>query len=104
MNVEMWPVDRPIPYARNARKLSPQPIDKIAASIKEFSFRRPIVVDKGGVVIAGHTRLQAARKLGLEQVAVHVPESLTTAPARACHLLHNRSRHETRCDVCPTCL
>ena len=71
MNVEMWPVDKPIPYARNARKLSPKAIDKVAASIREFGFRQPIVVDKAGTIICGHTRLQGAQKLGLVE---DVPE------------------------------
>jgi ParB-like chromosome segregation protein Spo0J len=55
-----WPIDRPIPYARNSRKIPERAIDKVAASIKEFGFRVPIVVDKAGVIICGHTRLLAA--------------------------------------------
>jgi len=65
MDIESWPVDKPTPYARNARKLSSQAVDKVAASIHEFGFRQPIVVDEGGTVVAGHTRLLAAKKLGL---------------------------------------
>src|SRR5260370_3064540 len=95
MNIEQWPIDKPIPYARNARKLSPKAIDKIAASIKEFSFRQPIVVDREGVIIAGATGLQAAQKLGLETVTVHVAEILTPAQVRAYRLLDNRSHEES---------
>src|ERR1700716_3064062 len=98
MNVEMWPVDRPIPFARNARKLSAQAIDKVAASIREFGFRQPIVVDKAGTIIAGHTRLQAARKLQLETVPVHVAENLTPAQVKAFRLLDNRSHQESSWD------
>jgi len=95
VQIEQWPIDKPIPYARNARKLSSTAIDKIAASIQEFSFRQPIVVDKDGVIIAGHTRLQAARKLGLASVPVHVADNLTPAQVRAYRLLDNRSHEES---------
>ncbi len=50
----MWPVDRPVPYARNARTLSARALDVIMASLKEFGFRQPIVVDAAGVIIADH--------------------------------------------------
>ncbi len=67
MNVVLWPLEKIIPYARNARKIPPQAIDKVAASIREFGWRQPIVVDRQGVIICGHTRLLAAQKLGLDQ-------------------------------------
>ncbi len=98
MNVEMWSIDKPIPFARNARKLSQQAIDKVAASIREFGFRQPIVVDRAGTIICGHTRLQAARRLGLETVPVHTAESLTPEQARAFRLLDNRSHEESTWD------
>jgi ParB-like chromosome segregation protein Spo0J len=59
MKIEEWSVDRPIAYARNPRK-NDGAVDAVAASIKEFGFKQPIVVDKDGVVVAGHTRLKAA--------------------------------------------
>ena len=46
--IENWPIDRPTPYPRNARKLSPQAIEKVAASLQEFGWRQPIVVDGKG--------------------------------------------------------
>lgn len=98
IQVELWPIDRPIPYARNPRKISAAAVDKVAASIKEFGFRQPIVVDREGVIIVGHTRLLAARKLGLDVVPVHVAENLTPAQARAYRLLDNRSHDETTWD------
>jgi hypothetical protein len=52
-----WPIDKMIPYARNSRKIPERAIDKVAASIKEFGFCVPIVVDKDGIIICGHTRL-----------------------------------------------
>jgi ParB-like chromosome segregation protein Spo0J len=72
MKIEEWSIDRPIPYARNARQIPQSAIDKVAASISEFGWRQPIVVDEHDVIIAGHTRLLAARKLGLATVPVHV--------------------------------
>jgi len=64
--VEWWPAERVIPYARNPRTATDTAVGKVAASIKEFGFRVPIIVDGEGVIIAGHTRLAAAQRLGLE--------------------------------------
>ena len=98
MEVTMWPLERIIPYARNARKIPPEAVDKVAASIREFGWRVPIVVDKNGVIICGHTRLLAARKLGLREAPVHVAANLTPAQVRAYRLLDNRSHEETSWD------
>ena len=56
------------PYVKNPRKN--QPVDKVAKSIKEFGFNQPIIVDKDGVIIAGHTRWKAAKKLDMKEVPV----------------------------------
>src|SRR5580658_1824485 len=94
-----WPIDRPIPYARNSRKIPERAIDKVAASIKEFGFRVPIVVDKDDIIICGHTRLLAAKKLGLREVPVHVAENLIPAQVKAFRLMDNRSHQETDWDL-----
>ncbi len=94
----VWPIARLIPYARNSRKIPDRAVNKVAASIKEFGWRVPIVVDKDGVIICGHTRLLAARKLGLQQVPVHVADNLTPAQVRAYRLMDNRSHEETEWD------
>ena len=99
LEVRWWPIDKPTPYARNSRKIPERAIDKVAASIKEFGWRVPIVVDKNGVIICGHTRLLAARKLGLQQVAVHVADNLTPAQVKAYRLMDNRSHDETDWDL-----
>ncbi len=99
MNVELWPIDKPIPYARNARKISDAAVAKVAASIKEFGFRQPIVVDAEGVVVAGHTRLLAARRLGLTTVPVHVAANLSPAQIKAYRLMDNRSHEEAEWDL-----
>jgi DNA modification methylase len=98
LKVCWWPIDRPIPYARNSRKIPERAIDKVAASIKEFGWRQAIVVDKDGVIICGHTRLLAAKKLGLTEVPVHVADNLTPAQVKAYRLMDNRSHEETDWD------
>lgn len=99
MNIEIWDIGRVIPYARNARKIRERAVDKVAASIKEFGWRQPIVVDRESVIIVGHVRLLAAQKLGLAQVPVHVAENLTPAQVRAYRIMDNRSHQETDWDI-----
>lgn len=95
MDIELWDIGRPKPYEGNPRKLPEKAIKKVAASIKEFGFRSPIVVDEQEVILAGHTRLQAAKSLGLRQVPVHVAIGLTEAQARAYRIADNRVAQET---------
>jgi len=77
------------PYTNNPRDNSAS-IEKVAASIREFGFLQPIVCDGKGVIIAGHTRYCAARRLGLKRVPVLVAEDLTPAQARAYRLADNK--------------
>jgi DNA modification methylase len=98
LEVCWWPIDKPIPYARNSRRIPERAVDKVAASLKEFGWRQPIVVDKDGVIICGHTRLLAARKLGLKQAPVHVATNLTSAQVKAYRLMDNRSHEEADWD------
>ncbi len=79
-----------IPYARNARPHSDAQVAKIAASIVEFGFTNPILVSEDGGIIAGHGRLAAARKLGLETVPVIVLDHLSPTQRRAYILADNR--------------
>lgn len=90
LTVETWPIDRPIPYARNPR-VNQDAVAVVAASLKEFGWRQPIVVDEDGVVVVGHTRLLAARQLGQTEVPVHVARGLTPAQIRAYRIADNRS-------------
>jgi ParB-like chromosome segregation protein Spo0J len=99
LQVHWWPIDKPIPYARNSRKIPERAIDKVAASITEFGWRQAIVVDKDGVIICGHTRLLAARKLALKQVPVHVADNLTPAQVKAYRLMDNRRHEEKDWDI-----
>ncbi|MCC6860076.1 MAG: ParB N-terminal domain-containing protein [Bryobacterales bacterium] len=88
--IELWPLNRLVPYARNARTHSPAQIDRIAASIVEFGFTNPILVDSRDGIVAGHGRLMAARKLGLAEVPVIVLDHLSETQRRAYVLADNR--------------
>jgi DNA modification methylase len=88
--IELWPVERLVPYARNARTHSDAQIAQIAASIAEFGFNNPVLVDTNAGIIAGHGRLLAARKLGLEQIPVVMLDHLSETQKRAYVLADNR--------------
>lgn len=79
-----------IPYARNARTHSDAQVAQIAASIREFGWTNPVLIDKDGGIIAGHGRVMAARKLGLESVPCLVLEGLTEVQKRAYILADNQ--------------
>lgn len=89
-HIEIWPTDRLVPYAKNARTHSPEQVAQIAASIVEFGFVNPILVDSLDGIIAGHGRLLAARKLGLAEVPVVVLGHLTEIQRRAFVLADNQ--------------
>lgn len=95
MDIETWDITRPIPYARNPRDIPDAAIAKVAGSLTEFGWRQPIVVDRNGVIVVGHTRLLAAQRLGMTQVPVHVAKDLTPAQAKAYRLTDNRVSEET---------
>ena len=88
--IEHWPIDKLLPYVRNARQHSEEQIAQIAASIAEFGFVNPILTGADGVLVAGHGRLAAARKLGLATVPVVVLDHLTPTQRRALVLADNR--------------
>src|SRR5438477_6397740 len=89
-SIEHWPLDKLIPYARNPRTHSDAQIAQIAASITEFGFNNPILVDSKAGIIAGHGRLLAARKLQLSEVPVIVLDHLTEAQKRAYIIADNQ--------------
>ena len=78
------------PYANNPR-INDHAVAAVAASIQQFGFRQPIVVDEEGVIIVGHTRYKAALKLGLEKVPVHVARGLSPAQIKAYRLADNQT-------------
>jgi len=97
MKIEQAALDSVTPYARNPRN-NADAVAKVAASIKEYGWRQPIVIDKERVVIAGHTRLMAAQRLGLEKVPVHVATGLTPQQVKAYRLADNRVAEEADWD------
>lgn len=90
LQVETWPIERLIPYARNPRKNDAQ-VDRMCGVIKEFGFRIPVVAKSDGSVVDGHLRLKAALKLGMTDVPVALADELTDAQVKAFRLLANKS-------------
>jgi len=90
LQVVRWPVEKLIPFARNARTHSDEQVAQIAASIAEFGWTNPILSGADGIVIAGHARLLAARKLHMTEVPVIVLDHLTETQRRALVLADNR--------------
>jgi ParB-like chromosome segregation protein Spo0J len=90
MEVTMRKVDEIKPYEKNPR-LNDGAIDAVARSIQEFGFRQPIVVDSQDVIIVGHSRWRAAKKLGLLEVPVHVARDLTPEKIRAYRIADNQT-------------
>jgi len=97
MQIETVGISNVIPYARNPRR-NEVAIAKVAASLKEFGWRQPIVVDEQMVVVAGHTRLEAARSLGMGEVPIHVATGLTLEQIKAYRLADNRVGQEAEWD------
>jgi len=89
-HIELWLVEKLVPYARNPRTHSDAQIAQIAVSITEFGFNNPILVDTKAGIIAGHGRLLAARKLGLTEVPVIVLDHLSEAQKRAYIIADNK--------------
>jgi DNA modification methylase len=92
------PLEQVRAYPGNPRQ-NARAVSKVAESIREFGWRQPLVVDADGVVIAGHTRLLAAQRLGLKTVPVHVAAGLTPQQVRAYRLADNRTHEEAEWDV-----
>ena len=88
--IELWPIDRLRPYERNPRTHSEVQVDQLAASMVEFGWTNPVLVDEQGGILAGHGRLLAARKLGLAEVPVIRFEHLSEAQKRAYLIADNQ--------------
>lgn len=88
--VDHWPIDRLVPYAKNSRTHSEEQIAQIAASIKEWGFTTAVLVDEQGGIIAGHGRVLAARKLGMDVLPVMVASGWSEPQKRAYVLADNQ--------------
>lgn len=97
MNVQQVKIEKVKPYDKNPRK-NKAAVDYVANSIKEFGFQQPIVVDKDMVVIAGHTRLKAAKKLKLKEVPVVIADNLTEEQVKAYRLADNKTAEKAEWD------
>lgn len=91
MKIQYVPTDSLHPYEKNPRVITEAAIDAVAKSIHEFGFRQPIVVDSDFNIVAGHTRLLAARKLQLAEVPVHVADNLSDEQVRALRIADNKT-------------
>lgn len=89
-HVERWPLDRLVPFARNARTHSPGQVDQIAASMREWGWTNPVLVDEVGTIIAGHGRVEAARKLGFADAPVMVARGWSDPKKRAYVIADNK--------------
>lgn len=88
--VERWQLDKLIPYARNARTHSDEQVAQIAASMREWGWTNPVLVDETGLIIAGHGRVSAARLLGWTEIPVMVASGWSEAQKRAYTLADNK--------------
>ena len=88
--IELWSIDRLQPYEKNARQHSKEQVGQIAASIVEFGFLNPILVDSNDGIVAGHGRLSAAKELALDEVPVVVLDHLTESQKKAYILVDNK--------------
>ena len=98
MQIKIAEISTIKPYENNQRKLSEDAIKKVAMSLKEYGFRQPIVVDKNMVIVAGHTRYRASKKLGLKQVPISVIDNLSEEQINAYRIADNRTAEESEWD------
>ena len=97
--IEVWPIEKLVPYSKNARKHDEAQVTQIAASIIEFGFVNPILVDSTDGIIAGHGRLLAAKDLALKEVPVVVLDHLTEAQKKAYIIADNKIALNSAWDV-----
>jgi hypothetical protein len=98
LKVEQVNLSALIPYEFNSRKHDETQIDRIANSIKEFGFNQPVVVDEQNIILVGHGRVAAARKLGLDKVPVLKKEGLSEAQKKAYRVLDNKLQNDSTWD------
>ena len=97
MNIIKMKVEELIPYINNPRN-NENAVDKVASSIAEFGFKNPIFVDKNNIVVNGHTRLLASKKLGLKEVPVIVIDDLTDTQIKAFRIADNKVAEYSKWD------
>jgi ParB-like chromosome segregation protein Spo0J len=90
LEIQIWPIDRFILYARNPRK-NYSVVDRMCSSIREFGFKIPVLAGSDGEVVDGHLRIKAARKLRIDEIPVILCDEWTPAQVKAFRLMVNRS-------------
>ena len=98
MKIETADINTIKPYENNPRKLKDSAIDKVAMSLKEYGFRQPIVVDKDRIIVVGHTRYRASKKLGFKEVPITIADNLTPEQINAYRIADNRTAEESEWD------
>ena len=98
MKIEIADINSIKPYENNPRKLKDAAIEKVAMSLKEYGFRQPIVVDKDRIIVVGHTRYRASKKLGFKEVPITVADNLTPEQINAYRIADNRTAEESEWD------
>lgn len=91
MQVQYMPVTAIKPYSKNAKKHPAEQVEHIANSIREFGFKQPLVIDKDGVLVIGHGRLLAAKRLGMTEVPCVRADDLTDEQIKALRLADNKT-------------
>lgn len=97
MQIVMRKASELVPYERNPRN-NEKAVDAVVASIKQFGFNVPIIIDKDGVIVAGHTRYKAAMKIGLDEVPTITAENLTPEQIKAFRIVDNKTADLARWD------
>lgn len=98
MKIELADISKLKPYKNNPRIADDDAVSAVAASLEQFGFRQPIVVDSKMTIIAGHTRFAAAKKLGLKKVPIHVAADMTPQQITAYRLADNRVAEQSTWD------
>ena len=94
MDVKNIPIGEIVPYARNAKKHDKRQIDNVAESIRQYGFVQPVVIDRDGVIVIGHCRVLAAKKLGMETVPCVCVDDLTPEQVNALRVVDNKSAED----------
>ena len=90
MQIEYLKIEDVIPYANNPRNNDDEAVERVASSIKEYGFKNPLIVDKDNVIVAGHTRYKAAKRLGIDSIPTIKADDLTPAQIKAFRLADNK--------------
>lgn len=90
MKIEQWSINKVIPYDRNPRNNN-DAVDKVAMSLTQYGWQQPIVIDKDGVILAGHTRYKAAKQLKYTTVPVVIADNLDDIKAKAYRIADNKT-------------